>query len=80
MACTARFATPHVPPHPHDTGYALCRDVHKTAIGVSGAIEEAYDILARRHSAASELAEVGSGDDLIASVTRQSTAMVKHYT
>lgn len=39
-----------------------------------------YDIHSWRYNAACELLEAGCGDDLIASVTGQSPAMVQHYT
>jgi integrase len=39
-----------------------------------------YDIHSWRYNAACELAEAGCGDDLVASVTGQSPAMVQHYT
>ena len=40
----------------------------------------AYDIHSWRYNAACELLEAGCADDLIASVTGQSPAMVQHYT
>lgn len=40
----------------------------------------AYDIHSWRYNAACELVEAGCGDDLVASVTGQSPAMVQHYT
>ena len=40
----------------------------------------AYDIHSWRYNAACELVEAGCGDDLVASVTGQSPAMVLHYT
>lgn len=43
-----------------------------------GAID--YDIHSWRYNAACELVEAGCGDDLVASVTGQSPAMVQHYT
>ncbi|GAA6198335.1 hypothetical protein NBRC116598_37800 [Pseudophaeobacter arcticus] len=39
-----------------------------------------YDIHSWRYNAACELVEAGCGDDLVASVTGQSPAMVLHYT
>ena len=39
-----------------------------------------YDIHSWRYNAACELVEAGCGDDLVASVTGQSPAMVQHYT
>jgi integrase len=39
-----------------------------------------YDIHSWRYNAACELVEAGCGDDLVASVTGQSPAMVMHYT
>lgn len=39
-----------------------------------------YDIHSWRYNAACELVEAGCGDDLVASVTGQSPAMVVHYT
>jgi integrase len=39
-----------------------------------------YDSHSWRYNAACELLETGCGDDLIASVTGQSPAMVQHYT
>jgi predicted transcriptional regulator len=39
-----------------------------------------YDINSWRYNAACELVEAGCGDDLVASVTGQSPAMVQHYT
>ena len=43
-----------------------------------GAID--YDIHSWRYNAACELVEAGCSDDLVASVTGQSPAMVQHYT
>jgi integrase len=43
-----------------------------------GAVD--YDIHSWRYNAACELLEAGCGDDLIAAVTGQSSAMVQHYT
>lgn len=43
-----------------------------------GAVD--YDIHSWRYNAACELVEAGCGDDLVASVTGQSPAMVLHYT
>lgn len=43
-----------------------------------GAVD--YDIHRWRYNAACELVEAGCGDDLVASVTGQSPAMVLHYT
>jgi len=40
----------------------------------------AYDIHSWRYNAACELVEAGCGDDLVAAVTGQSSAMVMHYT
>ena len=40
----------------------------------------AYDIHSWRYNAACELVEAGCGDDLVAAVTGQSSAMVLHYT
>lgn len=47
----------------------------REAIGALG-----YDIHSWRYNAACELVEAGCGDDLVASVTGQSPAMVQHYT
>ena len=41
---------------------------------------ESYDLHALRYTAAVELLMAGCDDDLIASVTGQSPAMVRHYT
>lgn len=41
---------------------------------------ERYDIHSWRYNAACELVEAGCSDDLVASVTGQSPAMVLHYT
>ncbi|MDG1407410.1 MAG: hypothetical protein P8Q50_06155 [Octadecabacter sp.] len=42
--------------------------------------ELGFDIHSRRYNAACELVEAGFGDDLLASVTGQSPAMVRQYT
>lgn len=43
-------------------------------------VAQSYDIHALRYTAAVELLLAGCSDDLIAAVTGQSEAMVRHYT
>ena len=58
--------------------YRGAADAMRAAREAVGA--EDYDLHALRYTAASELLLAGCSDDLIASVTGQSLAMVRHYT
>lgn len=60
--------------------WVLSRRVSRRAQGQGADRAKAYDIHSWRYNAACELLEAGCADDLIASVTGQSPAMVQHYT
>lgn len=63
---------------PGQWAYRSAADAMRAARSAIGA--EDYDLHALRYTAAAELLMAGCSDDLIAAVTGQSLAMVRHYT